>query len=141
MFVNGLTSVTDAERSGCPSTSTSDDKQDQARAMTTDERRTTTRLDIIHGSAHTFVDDILGYHDIYATWVQNCLIEGHNCNRLDISSRLLERYHNEGEIFLNLIITEDETRIKHYLTESKHQSMQWKFPASPSQNSKHSHQS
>jgi hypothetical protein len=33
MFKNGQITVTDAECSGCPSTYTSDDKQEQARAM------------------------------------------------------------------------------------------------------------
>jgi hypothetical protein len=40
MFKNGWTSVTNAEYTGCPSTLTSDDKQEQDRAMIIDDRRT-----------------------------------------------------------------------------------------------------
>jgi hypothetical protein len=42
MYKNGWTNVTDAERSGRRSTSTSDDKQEQDRAMILDDRRTGT---------------------------------------------------------------------------------------------------
>jgi hypothetical protein len=122
--------VTDAERSGRPSTSTSDDKQEQARTMILDDRRTTirgiaTRLDISQGSAHTKVHNIHGYHKVCARWVPKHLTEEHKRNPLNISSRLLERYHNEDEHFLN-------TWIHHYDPESKHQIMQWKHSSSPS---------
>jgi hypothetical protein len=42
-----------------------------------------------------------------------------NCS--DISSWLLEHYHNEGENSLNCMITEDEAWIHHYDPDSKHQ--------------------
>lgn len=49
----------------------------------------------------------------------------------DIIDCLLEWYHNEGENFLNCIITGDETWMHHYDLESKHQCMQWKHAAYP----------
>jgi hypothetical protein len=78
MFQNGRTILTDTERLGLPSISTSDDKQDQDRAMILDDRRTTiidiaTRLVISQGSAHSIVHDILGYHTVCARWVPNSL--------------------------------------------------------------------
>jgi hypothetical protein len=42
-FKNSWTSVTSAECSGCLFTSTSDDKQEQAKAMILDDRRATVR--------------------------------------------------------------------------------------------------
>ena len=41
IFINGGTSVMDAERSGRPSTSTTDEKQEEARAIILTDRRVT----------------------------------------------------------------------------------------------------
>jgi hypothetical protein len=77
MFKNGWTTVADAERSGRPSTSTSDDKEEQDRVMILHDRRTVrgtaTRLGISHGSAHSIAHDILRYHRVCARWVPKFL--------------------------------------------------------------------
>jgi histone-lysine N-methyltransferase SETMAR len=137
MFKNGWTGVTDAEHSGCLSTSTRDEKQEQAGALIHDNRRTrvrdtATRSDISQGSSHTIMHDILGYHKVCARWVPKFLTEEHNHNHSDISAHLLEWYQTEDEHFFNYVIIADETWIHHYDPESKHQSMYWKDPASPS---------
>jgi len=59
------------------------------------------------------------------------LTEEHKRKRLDICSRHLARYHEEGDNFLQQIVTGDETWIHHYEPKSKWQSMQWKHPSSP----------
>ena len=51
--------------------------------------------------------------------------------RVDICQKHLDRYGNERDIFLDRIITGDETWIHHYGPESKRQSMEWKLPQSP----------
>jgi histone-lysine N-methyltransferase SETMAR len=131
MFKKGRTSVTDSERSGCLSTATSNDKQEQARAMILMGRRITVRdtastLDISEGSAHSFLDSTKFVHSGFRRNSQE-----HKHNHVDISSHLLERYCNEGDKFLNHIITGDETWIHHYEPQSKGQSMQRKHPSSP----------
>jgi histone-lysine N-methyltransferase SETMAR len=78
------------------------------------------------------VHDILGLHKVCAWWAPKYWTEEQKRDHLDISSRLLELYHNEGENCFNQIITGDETWIHHYNQESKHQSVQWKHTASPS---------
>jgi hypothetical protein len=98
MFKNGWTSVTDRERSGRPSASTSDDEQEQTRAMILDDG-ITLQHDIGEGSAHAIVHDIPGYHKVCARWVPKSLTEQLKRNRFNISSGLSERYHNEGEHF------------------------------------------
>jgi hypothetical protein len=70
MFKNCRTSVTDVERSGCPSTSASDQKQEEARAIVLEDRSITirdnaTQLDMSQGPAH----EIPGYHKVCARWV------------------------------------------------------------------------
>jgi len=59
------------------------------------------------------------------------LTEERKLRRLDICSRRLARYREEGDNFLQQIVTGDETLIHHYEPESKRQSMQWKHPSSP----------
>jgi hypothetical protein len=41
-------------------------------------------------------------------------------------------YADEGEDMLNMIVTGDESWVHHYQPESKHASVQWKHPSSPS---------
>jgi hypothetical protein len=55
----------------------------------------------------------------------------HKQTRLDICQQHFDRYGNEGDAFLDRIITGDETWIHHYDPDSKRQSMEWKHPQSP----------
>ena len=59
------------------------------------------------------------------------LTEEHKRKCLDVCSRHLAHYREEGNNFLQQIVTSDETWIHHYEPESKRQSMQWKHPSSP----------
>jgi len=59
------------------------------------------------------------------------LTEERKRKRLDVRSRHLARYREEGDNFLQQIVTGDETWIHHYEPESKRQSLQWKHPSSP----------
>jgi histone-lysine N-methyltransferase SETMAR len=45
---------------------------------------------------------------------------------------VLERYHRDGDKFLDHIVTEDETWVSHFTPESKRQSLDWHNPRSPS---------
>jgi DNA-binding CsgD family transcriptional regulator len=63
MFENGRTSAMDAERSGRPSTSTTDEKLEEARAIILADRRVTIeeialQLGISQGTAYSLVHDI-----------------------------------------------------------------------------------
>ena len=55
----------------------------------------------------------------------------HKQNCLDISRKLLNRFHKERETFLQQIITCDETCAFHYEPETKEQSMERKHTSSP----------
>ena len=137
MFKNGRASVMDAERSGRPSTSTTDEKLEEARAIILTDRRVTIeeialQLGISQGTAYSLVHDILAFHKVAARWVPRHLTEEHKRNRQHICSSLLKRYSREGDNFLNRIITGDETCVHHCEPETKRQSMQWKHTSSPS---------
>ena len=126
----------DAERLGRPSTSTTDEKLEEARAIILTDRRVTIeeialQLGISQGMAYSLVHDILGFHKV-ARWVPRHLTEEHKHNGQHICTSLLERYSREGDNFLNRIVTGDETWVHHYEPETKRQSMQWTHTLSPS---------
>jgi len=91
MFKNGWTSVMDAERSGRPSTSITDEKLEEARAIILAGRRVTIeeitlQLGISQGMAYSSVQYILGFHKVAARWVPRHLTEEHNRNCQHICS-------------------------------------------------------
>jgi hypothetical protein len=66
MFKNGHTSVTDDERSGHPSTSTTEENTERVCAMILDNQRVTTaevvyHLHISHGSVHEIIQTVLAF--------------------------------------------------------------------------------
>ena len=77
-------------------------------------------LQISHGLAYEVMHNNLGFHKVCARWVPKQLTGVH-----------LDRYGNERDIFLDRIITDDETWVHHYEPESKRQSMECKHPQSP----------
>jgi len=46
--------------------------------------------------------------------------------RMGSALKFLTRYAQEGDEFLNLFVTGDETRVFHHTPESKQQSLQWR---------------
>jgi len=112
----------DAERSGRPSTSTTDENLEEAKAIILTDRRVTIdeiALQLGISTAYSLVHDILGFHKVAARWVPRHLTEEHKRNRQHICSSLLEGYIREGDNFLNRIITGDETWGHHYEPETK----------------------
>ena len=117
-FKNGRTSVIHHEGAGRPSTSTTEENIQQAQKIIMDNRRVKIDdvayvLQISHGSAYQIIHDVLGYHKICARWVPRQLTAEHKRKRVEICQGLLDRYNNEGEGFLNRIVTCDETWVHH----------------------------
>jgi hypothetical protein len=65
----------------------------------------------------------VGYHKFCARWVSKILTGA--------SFTFLERYHKDGNEFLNHILTSDETWVSFVNVESKGQSKQWMHTHSP----------
>ena len=132
-FKTGRTSVKHAEGAGRPSTSTSEEKIEQAQQMILANQRITIdevaqSLQISFGSAQEIIHEILGYNKVSARWVPRQLTEEHKRRRMEICQTLLNRYNNEGEAFLSRIVTGDESWVYHYSPETKRQSLEWKHP-------------
>jgi hypothetical protein len=59
------------------------------------------------------------------------LTDDHKTKRMGAALDFLVRYHNEGDEFLNHIVTGDEIWISHVTPENKQKSVQWRHSASP----------
>jgi hypothetical protein len=125
IFKDGRTSVTDEERSGRPTTQNEERAMElllQNRRATADE--TAKQLNISTGSAYSVVHGNLQFHKVCARWVPKELTDEHKRIRLDICSRPMAPYSEEGDNFLQRIVTRDET----WVHQTKRKSMQWKHP-------------
>jgi hypothetical protein len=60
------------------------------------------------------------------------LTEEHKQKRIEAGRMFLERHDEQGEEFLVSIVTGDETWISYTTSETKRQSMQWRYTHSPS---------
>jgi hypothetical protein len=60
------------------------------------------------------------------------LADDHRKKRMGAALTILERYHRDGDKFLDHIVTGDETWVSHFTPESKRQSLEWHHPRSPS---------
>lgn len=132
-FSNGRTNIHDEARSGRPSVS--DNLQEQVESELREDRRVTVReleekLQIPKSSIHRIISD-LGYRKCSARWVPKMLTEDHKRQRIESSREVLELYAEEGAVFLESIVTGDETWVYHFTPESKQQSMEWRHSFSP----------
>ena len=112
---NGRTNVTYDKGAGKPSMVITEDNIENAHDMVLLDRRVT-------------IDEVV---HVQERWVPKHLTELHKQTCVDICQKHLGRYGNETDIFLDRIITGDETWVHHYKLESKRPSMEWKHPQSP----------
>jgi histone-lysine N-methyltransferase SETMAR len=67
-----------------------------------------------------------------ARWVPRMLADDNRKKRMGAALKILERYHRDGDKFLDHIVTGDETWVSHFTPESKRRSIEWHHPRSPS---------
>lgn len=80
-------------------------------------------LGISYGSVYDIVQGSLEYRKFSGRWVAKQLDDMLKRKRIMFSLNHLPRYAEEGETFLNRIITGDEARVLHFTPEPKQQSM------------------
>ena len=93
-----------------------------------DLRSIASEVGISFGAVQTILTDILGMSNVSATWVPRMLTDDQKRSLLDISRYLLSRYDDDPGVFIDRVVTQDETCVHHFPPESKMQSMQWKHP-------------
>lgn len=119
----------DEARSGRPSVS--ENLQEQVESeLHEDRRELEEKLQIPKSSLHRIISD-LGYRKCSARWVPKMLTEDHKRQRIESSREVSELYAEEGAVFLDSIVTGDETWVYHFTPESKQQSMEWRHSFSP----------
>ena len=91
----------------------------------------TESLNISNGSIFTIIHDHLKMTKVASHWVPKKLTDDQKTCRVSISEECLRRYQEEGEAFLDSIVTEDESWFPLFSPESKRQSMQWKHKDPP----------
>ncbi|GFO28214.1 histone-lysine N-methyltransferase SETMAR [Plakobranchus ocellatus] len=87
---------------------------------------------ILKERMHHIVRTVLGYRKVSARWVPRLLTVEMKAQRKDMCIQLLERYNAEGEVFLQRILTGDESWVHHYDPECNAQSGEFRHKTSPS---------
>jgi histone-lysine N-methyltransferase SETMAR len=135
-FKSGVSTLTDAARSGRPHTATTPNAIATVERVLRENRRVTIdkvagELKISHGSAHHIIHDMLQYHKVSARWVPKQLIPELKERRVDVCEILLRRYEAEGDGFLHRIVTCDECWVHYFQPETKRASKEWRHSSSP----------
>lgn len=141
MFNEGRTSVHDGDRSGRPSLVTDELKAKVEEKIQENRRFNLDSLNeffpqISRSLLHEVVTDHLGYKKMCARWVPKVLTDAHKTKRMGAALEFLTLYDQDGEHFLNRIVTGDETWVSYKTPESKRQSMEWHHSNSPSKPTK-----
>ncbi|GFV80337.1 HTH_48 domain-containing protein [Trichonephila clavipes] len=128
--------VHDEPRSGRPSVITDDLVNAVDEKIREDRRFTISTLaltfpNVGRTTLHKVVSEKLKFRKLCARWVPRLLTEEHKLKRMACALDFLDRYHKEGDQFLERIVTGDETWVSHITPESKRQSMQWRHTNSP----------
>lgn len=136
-FEAGRTDVHDAGGQGRKRVSTDDLVQRVDQVIREDRRFTISVLsdsfpEISRSALYTIVSERLQYRKLCARWVPKMLSDHHKTQQMGAALTFLQRYHDEGEDFLNKIVTGDETWIHYENEETKEQSKQWMHTHSPS---------
>ena len=135
-FKEGRIEVTKKTSPGHPTDARKEENVAKVRSILDSDRRLTCEeiakeMGISHGSVHTILTQNLNMRRVAARWVPHALTLEQKQSRVDIAQKLLSRYQNEKESFINRIVAIDETWIRSYEPELKRQSSEWHTPSSP----------
>ncbi|UYV83278.1 hypothetical protein LAZ67_23000391 [Cordylochernes scorpioides] len=135
MFSEGREDVNDEERAGRPSTSTTDEKNNEVEKMILVNRRITVRevaedLNISIGSCHSIFINDLGMRRVATKFVPKLLNCDQKQHRMNIANEMLDSVRDDPNL-LQRVITGDEAWVYGYDVETKAQSSQWKLPHEP----------
>ena len=127
-FSEGRTDVHDGQRSGRPSL-TSDELLQKIEGEIRANRRVTIRelhhiiLEVSKTTIHEAVREKLGYKKLCPRWVPKLLTDDHKTKRMGSALKFLTLCAQEGDEFLDSIVTEDKTWVFHHTPESRQQSL------------------
>jgi histone-lysine N-methyltransferase SETMAR len=131
-FREGWDTVEDMPRSGRPTTSSSTENMKRVREALDEDRRMTVReleedLGIPRSSIHRIIHEDLKMTRVVARWVPRLLNENQKQERVRVCHQLLHDYESDP-LFLDRIVTGDESWFSYHMPETKQQSTQWRAP-------------
>ncbi|GBM92642.1 hypothetical protein AVEN_107058-1 [Araneus ventricosus] len=135
-FNDGRTNVNDESQSGRPSV-VNDGLVAKVNEKISENRRFTIRMlcdefpQISKTVLHEIVTNRLNYRKLCSRWVPKMFMDVHRTKRFGSALTFRTRYSEEGNGFLNKIVTGGETWVRHVTLESKQQSMEWRHSRSP----------
>lgn len=135
-FKDGRENVHDEQRSGRPSVITADLVTAVDEKVRENRRFTISALslefpNVSKTTLHKIVSEHLKFRKLCSRWVPRLLSDEHKTKRMGCALEFLGRYHEEGDVFLENIVTGDETWVSHITPETKRQSMEWRHTMSP----------
>ncbi|GBM33625.1 Mariner Mos1 transposase [Araneus ventricosus] len=141
-FNDGCTNVHDEARSG-RLTVVNDALVAKVNETIRQNRRFTIRMlsdefpQISKTVLHEIFTNYLNYRKLCSRWVPKMLTDVHKPKPVGSALTFLTRYSEEGNKFLNKIVTGDETWVCHVTPDSKQQSMEWRQSRFPTTLSVH----
>lgn len=132
MFKSGRESTEDEQRSGRPSTSTTEDNIHKVREAVRTQPKSSVRLleqelEIPRTIVHRILVENLGLKKVNARFVPHELTDSQKMNRIDHCKDLIENSERDPQ-WLKSIVTGDETWCFQYDPETKRQSAEWRRP-------------
>jgi len=129
-FSEGRTDVRDEQRSGRPSLISDNLLQETEEEIRANRCVTLRELHhIIPKVSKTTIQEAvtgkLGYRKLCAFWVPKMLTDDHKTKWMGSALKFLIYYAQEGDEFLDSVVTGDETWVFHHTPASKQQSLQW----------------
>ena len=76
-------------------------------------------LQISRSLLHKIVTEYLLFRELHARWVPKQSTPEHKVKRIESALTFLQQYHNDGDEFLDRIITGDETWVAQITLENK----------------------
>ncbi|UYV63845.1 hypothetical protein LAZ67_2005798 [Cordylochernes scorpioides] len=127
---------TDIERPGRPSVTATPSTINAVENLILEDRKISIftiadNLNISYGTVHTIIKEQLQFRKICCRWIPHFLNLDQKLNRIRVSKALLKRYEEEGDHFLDQIVTGNESWCYHYDPSTKRASMEWKRGDSP----------
>ena len=118
------------KRSGRPSLISDDLLQETEWEIRANRRVTMRDLhhiipEVSNTTIHVAVTEKLGYRKSCTHWVPKMLTDDHKTKRMGSTLKFFTCYAQEGDEFLDSIVTGNETWVFHHTSESKQQSLQW----------------
>lgn len=127
--------VCDRARSGRPRTATDETHRNRVDQLIRENRRITqAQLSLRCGISRERVQALIAelrYRKVCARWVPRMLTPDMKQRRMDICQQLLLRFEQEGDGFLNNIVTGDESWVHHFDPLSKRASLEYRHHGSP----------